>query len=119
VNRFALVALLVLTGSALPGAAQPPNVLRTTHTIARTAPTHVEVTGTVSNEARAEAIDISVTVEALAANGKPVARGVTYVANRLPPGSSANYTAKVPAVPGVASYRATATAKFMMGGESP
>ena len=120
VSRFALVALVVLAGSALPAAAPAQNVLRTTHAVGRTAPTHVEVTGTVSNEARSEAVDVSVTVEALGTNGKPVARGVTHVAPRLPAGASVNYTAKVPAVSGIASYRATASGKFLQTpGESP
>jgi hypothetical protein len=112
VTLLAGVALLV--GDA---AAQGP--LRTTLTVGRTTPTHVEVTGTVANETRAEAVDVSVTVEAVGANGKSVARGVSYVTGRLPAGATANFAAKVPVVAGAVSYRASANSRFVQGIEGP
>jgi hypothetical protein len=111
-----LVTVVVLaTGSAL---AQQPG-FRVNHSVARTTATHVEVTGTVQNETRAEAVDVSVTVEAVGATGKSVARGITYAAGRLPAGGTANFLAKVPVVSGVTGYRANVTARFVQSIESP
>jgi hypothetical protein len=91
-----------------------------THNVAATTPTHVEVTGTVVNETRAEAVDVAVTVEALNSSGKVVSRGISYVAARLPGGSSASFVAKVPVVPGGTSYRARVTSfRFMQSLQGP
>jgi hypothetical protein len=109
----ALAASLALVALAL-GHATAQAGFRVTHAVGRSGPTHVEVTGTVTNEARAEVVDVSVTVEALGPGGKVLARGVTFVTNRLPTSSTASFTAKVPAAPGVVSYRAAVTSyRFM------
>ena len=112
----AVLAIVVLVA----GIAVAQSGFKVTHAVAGTTPTHVEVGGTVVNESRAEAVEVSVTVEALGANGKPVARGISYVAASLKPGASANFTAKVPVVQGAAGYRATVTSfRFIQAFQSP
>jgi hypothetical protein len=117
VSRWALpVALLVaLTG---PAAAQPG--FRVTYKVGATNGTHVEVTGSVQNEARADAVDVSVTVEALGAGGKVVARGITFVTPRLAERSSATFVARIPAVAGVTGYRASVSSyRFIQSVQGP
>ena len=99
---LALLALCAGSAAAQAG-------FRVMHSVSGTTPTHVEVTGTVVNESRVEAGDVSVTVEALDAGGKVLARGITYVARRIPEGASAPFTAKVPATTTAVSYRAVVT----------
>ena len=112
----AVLAISVVLATA---AAFGQGGLRVNHSIVRTTPTHVEVAGTVQNETRAEAVDVSVTVEAIGANGKSVARGISYAAARLPGGATVNFVMKVPAVAGVTSYRANVTARFVQSIEGP
>jgi hypothetical protein len=100
----ALSVVIALSGGAL---AQSP--FRVTYQVGRTTGSQVEVKGVVFNEGRGDAIDVSVTAEALDANGKVLARGITYVASRLPERGSAYYTAKVPLTDGTVSYRVTVT----------
>jgi hypothetical protein len=110
----ALVVLLVAS------AAVAQSGFRVTHKVANTAATHVEITGVVMNETRAEAVDVSVTVEAIGAGGKSAARGIAYVTSRLPAGAAANFSAKVPAVPGVTGYRAAVSSfRFVQSVEGP
>ena len=112
--------MLVVVLTALTSSAIAQSGFRVTHQVAQTAPTHVEITGTVVNETRAEALDVSVTVEAIGAGGKRAARGIAYVTSRLPAGGTANFTAKVPAVPGVTGYRAAVTSfRFIQSVETP
>ena len=120
-RRFALTMGAALALAALvAGVAIAQSGFKVTHAVARTTPTHVEVGGTVVNESRAEAVEVSVTVEALGANGKPVARGISYVAASLKPGSSADFVAKVPVVQGAAGYRATVSSfRFIQAFQSP
>ena len=119
-HRLSSVLLVViLTLGAGSGFAQSLSGLKATHTVSKTTPTSVEVTGTVSNETRAEAAEVTVTVQALSADGKPLARGISYVTSRLPAGGTANFVAKVPVVAGVANYRATVSARFVSSVESP
>lgn len=116
-----LFVATIVAGVALASGialAQHPS-FRVTHSVGRTTATHVEVGGTVQNETRAEAVDVSVTVRALGPTGKAVARGITYAATRLPAGATANFLAKVPAVPGVTGYDVDVNARFVQGSESP
>jgi hypothetical protein len=113
-----LLAAIVTLGAG-SGFAQSLTGLKVAHSVSKTTATSVEVTGTVSNETRAEAAEVTVTVQALGADGKPVARGISYVTSRLPAGGTANFVAKVPVVAGVSSYRATVSARFMSSVESP
>jgi hypothetical protein len=87
---------------------------------AKTTPTHVEVPGTVVNETRGEAFDVSITVEALGPSGKVLARGICFVSSRVAPGGRADFVAKVPAVPGVNGYRAKVTSfRFLQSPQGP
>ena len=112
---LALGAVILMTAAAV---AQPG--FRMTHEIGRTTPTHVEVKGVVYNESRSDAVDVSVTAEALDAAGKVLARGITYVASRIPERGSSYFVAKVPAMPGATSYRVSVTSyRFAPGLQGP
>ena len=113
----AVLALLV----CCPAGAAAQSGFRVVHEPARTTATHAEVSGTVVNETRAEAVNVSVTVEAIGPGGKAVARGITFVSPRLPAGGSASFVAKIPVMSGVTGYRAAVTSfRFAPGtGESP
>lgn len=97
---------LVIALSALPGDTQTtqPAPFRITHTIDKGAQTQVTVTGRVFNEARADAIDVYVTAEALDAAGKIMASGVSYVGT-VPAGNSSAFIIKVPAARTAANFR--------------
>ena len=98
------------------GAASAQTGFRVIHDPIRTKPDYVEVKGVVFNESRADAVDVSVTVEALDDSGKALARGISYVARRIPERDSASFVAKVPAVPGVSSYRVFVSSfRFVQG----
>ena len=115
--RILLMALSVIL---VGGSAAAQVGFRITHEIGRTTPTQVEVKGVVFNEARAEATDVSVTAEAVDAGGKVVARGISYVASRIPERGSASFVAKVPAVPGAATYRVSVSAyRFVPSFQGP
>lgn len=116
-GRIALLVVLLLAPAAV---AQGQAGFRVSHQVANTTPTHVEITGSVVNETRNEAADVSVTVEAVGPGGKAAARGITFVTSRLPAGTSANFSAKVPAVPGVTGYRAAVSSfRFVQSVEGP
>jgi len=118
VSRRALLLLAALTLIASSAAAQ--GGFRVTHGVQNTTPTHVEITGTVTNDNRVDAVDVSVTVDALNSNGKRAARGIAFVTPRLRPGATASYVVKVPLVPDVGSYRAAVSSfRFMQGVEGP
>lgn len=115
-----VLAALVSMAMFTAGSAAAQAGFRVSHSVGRTTPTHVEVTGSVRNEARAEAVDVSVTVEALGPDGKVLARGITFVSSRIPENGSAGFTAKVPAVAGVTAYRATVTSfRFVQSIQGP
>ena len=117
-SRRALLLLAALALFVAPAVAQTG--FHVTHNVGEPTATSVEVTGTVTNQTRAEALDVSVTVEAYGANGKRIARGITFVSPRLSAGATANFVAKVPVVTGVAGYRASVTSyRFVQGIEGP
>ena len=117
-SRRALRLLAALTLFASAAVAQ--SGFRVTHTVDRTTPTHVEISGTVTNDTRAEALEVSVTVEALNERGKAAARGIAFVSGRLPAGETAKFTAKVPVVAGVNGYRASVTSfRFVQSIQGP
>ena len=118
-HRLSSVLLAAVVMLATSGAFAQATSFKVTHEISKTNPNNVEVTGTVQNETRAEAVDVTVSVQAIGADGKALARGISYVTGRLPAGASATFLAKVPLVAGVASYRATISARFVQGVEGP
>lgn len=99
---------LVVALVAMPAAGQPPSPFRITHTIDKGTQAQVTVTGRVFNDARADAIDVYVTAEALDSAGKIVASGVSYVGT-VPAGSSGAFAIKVPAARNAASFRVLVT----------
>lgn len=102
------VLSLVVALVAMPAAGQQPAPFRITHTIDKGTQAQVTVTGRVFNEARADAIDVYVTAEALDSAGKIVASGVSYVGT-VPAGSSGAFAIKVPAARNAASFRVLVT----------
>jgi hypothetical protein len=107
-GRLALVSFFVLTVALLaadPARAQTARSFRLTWNVEKTTPTSTEIAGRITNESRLEAFDVYLTVEALDDKGKVVARGLTHVSPLIRPFASEGFVAKVPAVPGIASYR--------------
>ena len=102
------------------GSAWAQSGFKVTHEVGTTTPNQVEVKGSVQNEGRAEALDVSVTVDALGASNKVLARGVTFVSPAIAPGGSASFVAKVPVVSGTVSYRARVTSfRFLQQTQAP
>ena len=93
---------------AAPAVAQGPSSFRITHTIDRGGQAHVTVTGRVFNDARADAVDVYVTAEALDGAGKVIASGVSYV-GAVTAGSSAAFIIKVPKAGAAANFRVLVT----------
>jgi hypothetical protein len=115
-----VVALLLALGVLIVELASAQNGFKVVQGEVRTTPTHVEVPGTVVNQTRGEALDVSITVEAVNPAGKVVARGISFVSSRLVPGGSAEFVAKVPVVPGVNGYRAKVTSfRFLQSLQGP
>ena len=107
--RWLSVALaLAIALATLPVAAQQPTPFRLTHTVDKGAQAQVTVTGRVFNEARADAIDLYVTAEALDASGKIIASGVSYVGT-VSAGSSSAFIIKGPAARAAANFRVLVT----------
>jgi hypothetical protein len=105
---LSVLALLSATVCPAGSDAQSPASFRITHTVDKGAPTHVSITGRVFNDARADAIDVYVTAEALDGAGKIVASGVSYV-GAVSAGSSAAFIIKVPTAKPAASFRVLVT----------
>jgi hypothetical protein len=113
-----ILAVITLAVAASSGSAQ--SGFRVSHTLARTTDTHAEITGTVHNEARGDALDVSVTVEALNAASKVVSRGIVFVSPRILEGGTAPFAARVPLMPGIATYRARVTSfRFIQSIQGP
>ena len=112
---FLFVVVVEVLASTSAGA-QTARSFRLTWAVDKTGPVVTEVTGRITNEARVEAIDVYVTVEGMDEKGKVLSRGLTHVGT-LAPAESNNFTAKVPVVPGIQSYKATVSSfRFGLGG---
>jgi len=92
-----------------------------TYQVDRSDPARVQLVGRVHNGAAVDAIDVYVTAEARDASGKILARGIAFVAQTIPSRSAAEFSARVPAVPGTASFRVVVSSfRYGIGrGESP
>jgi hypothetical protein len=101
------VVLLAVMLATLPAAGQA-TPFRLTHTIDKGTQAQVTLTGRVFNDARADAIDVYVTAEALDGAGKIVASGVSYVGT-VPAGSSTAFIIKVPSARSAANFRVIVT----------
>jgi hypothetical protein len=105
--RWLSVALLLLAAlAAREGSGQ--GTFRITQTIDRSSQAQVTVTGRVFNDARADAIDVYVTAEALNEGGRVVASGVSYV-GVIQAGTSSPFVVKIPAARGAANFRVLVT----------
>ena len=102
------VALVAATLLATTAIAQTPAPFRISHSVDKSAQAQVTVTGRIFNEARADAIDVYVTAEALDAGGKVMASGVSYVGT-IPAGASTTFIVKVPSARTAASFRVLVT----------
>jgi hypothetical protein len=99
-----LLAIVVVTVPAA-GQATP---FRITHNVDKGTQAQVTITGRVFNDARADAIDVYVTAEALDGGGKIVASGVSYVGTVMA-GNSAAFNIKVPSARNAANFRVIVT----------
>jgi hypothetical protein len=104
-QRAAVVAALVAVVMAVAPAARAQGPFRVTFKVEKTGPAGTEITGQVTNDARAEVLDVYVTAEAVGGGGRVLARGVAHVGDVLRDGQSASFLISVPAVPGTARYR--------------
>lgn len=107
-----LAAALVLLVEAIPGVGQEN--FRVLYNVERPEPGKTRVIGTVHNDARVDVLDVYVTAEALDANNKVVARGISFVAGSIPQRGSASFTVSVPAPATAANFRVRVTS-FRMG----
>jgi hypothetical protein len=105
---LSVVTLLIVVSTAVPTLAQGPASFRITHSVDKGSQAQVNVSGRVFNDARADAIDVYVTAEALDAAGKIVASGVSYI-GAVSAGSSTAFIIKVPSARAAASFRVLVT----------
>src|SRR5437667_11526170 len=85
---LSVIATLITLSLGTLVSAQSPAPFRITHAVDKGGQAQVTVSGRVFNDARADAIDVYVTAEALDGNGKVMASGVSYV-GAIAAGSSA------------------------------
>jgi hypothetical protein len=102
-TRRVVLACVLLVVAAATARAQAN--FRITHTVDRSHPDQIRISGWVYNEAPVDALDVSVTAEALDAKGKVVARGISFVTWSIPVRNGARFTLNVPAAPGITSFR--------------
>jgi len=118
--RLTVAVVLAVLCAALATSGRAQENFRVTFTREQPASGPNIVTGTVYNDARLDAHDVYVTAQALNGAGKVVASGIAYVAGGIPAGRSANFTAKVPAMPGVERFHVTvSSARMGFGAQSP
>lgn len=114
---FLFLLILAAIAAPWPAAAETARNFRITWAVEKTGPVVTEVSGRVTNDARVDAIDVYITVEGLDEKGKVLARGLTHASSLLRASESAAFTAKVPVVPGIQSYRALVSSfRFGLGG---
>jgi len=118
--RRLVLCAVVVGAAAIPVAAQTPSSLRVTHSVDKTGPTSAELSGRVFNDGQVDVIDVYVNAAAVDQAGKVLAQGIPYVGT-VPARGSAPFKARVPVVPGAASYRVGINSfRFAFGGrESP
>jgi hypothetical protein len=107
-----LVLLLTLTLAHAQGG------FRVTYDVDQSRPTKARLNGRVANERAQDVFDVSVTAEALDANGKVLARGISFVDSRIAQGDSRPFAVSVPAVAGVSGFRVTVSS-FRVGLGTP
>lgn len=114
----ALTCLAILAAGASPALAQES--FNVTYQVDRSNPTQVQLVGRVYNGANVDAVDVYVTAEARDTSGKVLARGIAFVGPTVPAKTGVEFSARVPAVPGTATFRVTVSFRYGLGrGESP
>lgn len=103
-RRALFFSIVIALAVADPSAAQAPSTLRVTHSVDKTGPTFVELSGTVFNDGPVDAIDVYVNAAAIDGSGKVLAQGIPYVGS-VPARGSAPFKARVPIVAGATGYR--------------
>ena len=103
-RTIGVLCLLGIVG-AMASAAQAQGFFNVRFNVDRSANGPVKVNGTVTNEGRADALDIYVTAEALDAAGKVVGRGIAHVVDSLPGRASAPFSISMPAAPTATRFR--------------
>ncbi|HEV8617327.1 MAG TPA: FxLYD domain-containing protein [Methylomirabilota bacterium] len=102
-----LAALIAIAAGVTAGAQE---TLRVTYEVDRTTrPGQARLNGLVVNEGSAEAVDVSVSAEAINSAGRVVARGVTYVDSRIARGDSRPFLVIVPNAAAAERFRVSAT----------
>ena len=109
-----LLLVVLIAASVVSAAAQGASAFRLMHTVDRGGQGSVSVSGRVFNDARADAIDVYVTAEAVDGGGKVVASGVSYV-GAVPAGSSTAFIIKVPAAARAAANVRVLVTSFRFG----
>lgn len=101
------VALLGVVLTSPTGAQQG---LTVTYDVDTSRGPQTQIVGHVRNDGMGEALEVSVTAEALDRNGRVVASGIAFVDSRISRGDSRRFTAVVPPAPGAVRYRVYAVA---------
>jgi len=119
-RRVLLVSVMVSLALGVgPAAGQVPSTLRIVHNVDKPGPTHAEVSGQVFNDGAVDVIDVYVNVAAVDGSGKVLAQGIPYVGT-VPARASTPFKARVPVVPGTATYRVGINSfRFAFGREAP
>ena len=122
--RLIVLACVVAAAVLLPlfrttDDARAQGAFRVTYNVDRTGPSHIELSGTVFNDAPTDAIDVYVTAQALDQAGRRVAQGVSWVGG-VSHNASAGFTAKIPVVRGASTYRVAVTSfRFVTVSQAP
>jgi len=105
-SPFLSIVLALAVVIAAPSAAQiaVPQTLRVTHSVDKTGPTYVELSGRVFNDGQVDVIDVYVNAAAIDTSGKVLAQGIPFVGS-VPARGSTPFKARVPVVAGATSYR--------------
>jgi hypothetical protein len=115
-GRWGVAGTLMVGGLVVAAAVAAQASFRVTFEVDRSQAARTRVTGVVFNDARVEALDVSITAEALDGAGKVVARGIAFVSPKIPEGGNASFEAIVPAPATATHFRVRVTrARFGLG----
>jgi hypothetical protein len=97
-----LVVVLVVT---LLGSSEAQDGFRVVYDVDQSRPEKARLTGRVFNDRSHDVFEVSVTAEALDARGRVLARGISYVDQRIGRGDSRPFSVSVPTVAGTSGFR--------------
>jgi hypothetical protein len=114
-----LLCSLVVAAVVTAATAQTPASLRVVHTVDKTTPPTAEISGRVYNDGSVDVVDVYVNAAAVDQSGKVIAQGIPYV-GMVPARGSTPFKARVPVVPGTASYKVGINSfRFAPGRDAP